>query len=204
MTTIEIDNSEFKLPDGWSEINLNKLIDIKKIADREKTYANKILYDIDTLCLLMDCNRHDLYKLNKDEFNQLIELVSWVYTLPEKSDKLEIKFKIDDLEYKYISKKYDKLNMSEIITIETLLKEKDDLEQHCIIMAVLFRPEIDGKIAELEDDMEHIITRANVIREFVSVEELYGPLIFFSNGGTEFSTKTSEHSSVLKVKKVNS
>lgn len=206
MYSIEIADKQFDLPENWSEISFGKFIELSKIINKEKSYSNGNMFVIDLLCSLMDCGRGDLYKLDSGEFNTLAQLTNYLADEPSKKLVDVVEFKVGDKEYKFHRRLNDKLNMSEMVTCETLLRQSDTIDQYAIILSILYRPtDENGNIIELEDDMDPIMKRAELLKEFVTVDKLYGVLVFFSNGVKEFSTRTLGHSSTLKIgKKVNS
>lgn len=198
MIKITIENKKYEMPSGYSELTLGKFMEITSIIEKQNEYTSPTKYTIDLLSKTMDCPTETLLQLDMDDLSTLLKELEWLKKTPKK--KRTTKFKIDGTQYGLIQNK--KITTGEMISIESF--HKNDIHNNSnihLIMAILFRPIQDGKIIPLEDDYEAVLERANLFKEKLIIEEVYGCLVNFTNGGRGSTTKSSAASSNLKIER---
>lgn len=208
MIQIEIENNRYNVPEGWNELSLGKFIEYYKLSLDKKDYVDTIEYNIRLLIIMTGASYDELSNLYVNELKELFQLISWINIEPITSNKTV--FEIDG--FKYVLMDNNRIKAKEQITIEYLLKDiKDNTLMFPEILSIILRPAVEyielGKVKykqmELEDDMLAINDRANLFREKLMIEEVYGAVVFFSNGDKRPSTKTSGRTSSLKIIRKN-
>lgn len=199
MITITIDGQDFKIANSYEELSLGQYVDIMKLSDKKIENSNES--DIEMICALSDRPEELkplIWKFSVDDFNQLTELFNWVADSSVLDDIKKLKSKekliVDGQEYGVITDFNKQMTLSEIISFETLLKQKhSDNHRLEIAFGVLIRPIIDGKLAEFTES-----TFNDVIKNKYKVNmiDVYSVIVFFSNGGTKSTTKSTKAFSI--------
>lgn len=212
MTEIEINetNKKFYLPENWNEVKLGTFIEYYKLSLR-KDDIDGLEYITLLLSILMNVDKVEIEDLYIDDMKAIASELKWLDVMPLNSEKTIFDIVNESGEVvKYILKDNIKMKAKEQITLEHILKdEKDNTLSFPLVLAVLLRPAIEykdnetGKISyhqqELDTDFSTIVRRAEIFTKALTIDDVYGPLVFFSNGGKKHSTKTSERTSSLKI-----
>ena len=198
MIKINIEDKKYEMPSSYSELTLGKFMDITNIINKQSEYDSPTKYTIDLLSKTMGCPTDILLSLDMDDLSILLKELEWLKKTPKK--KSTTKFKIDDVEYGLVPNK--KITTGEMISIESF--HKNDLHNDGnihLIMAILFRPIQDGKIIPLENDYDEVLKRAELFKQKLIIEEVYGPLANFTNLGRGSTKKSSVGFSKLKIER---
>jgi hypothetical protein len=200
MMNIIFDGVEYTdVAEGYSELSLGKFMEVSDI--NQDDYKSPTDWTVHLIATLIGCPTDSLYELPFMDLQTLLEHFRWITKLPEKKTNKEIF--IDDV--KYVVKPNTQMTTGEWISVEAFLTDelKNDKNFH-LVLAIMLRPEIDGKIKPLEDNFEDILERANLFKKKMMIEECYGLIQDFSSGARKSTLKITKASSTLKeLKKVN-
>lgn len=198
------------IPESYDETNLGRFIEVMKLQKKESEYTSKTLFTSDLLATIIGCEVEYILELDTDEVSQLAEAFSWLSKNPEEKsiETLEIDGVV------YAIKKNANLKLGEQVSIETFLQnDLTNVENFHLVMAILLRPaiqkedvytkELKWQLKPLEDDFNLIVERANMFKEKLMINDIYGTLTAFSDGVKNSSMKTSEASSRLKIVRRN-
>ena len=159
---------------SWRDISLATWKELSSIDS-----DNKWTIQIERLSILTDSDPEELRKMTPAEFNLLINESEF---LNEKLDnKIELRFKIDGVEYGMIPH-LDLISLGEFIDAEEFSKNPTDSIH--LLAALLWRPVIN----DLGDDWmiaqhktEGFNKRANLFLEKLPITHIWGGLLFFSS-----------------------
>jgi|694.fasta_scaffold64236_3 hypothetical protein len=211
MMTITFGTDTFdNIPESYDETNLGRFIEVMKLQKKESEYTSKTLFTADLLASIIGCEVEYILELDTDEVSQLAEAFSWLSKNPEEKsiETLEIDGVV------YAIKKNANLKLGEQVSIETFLQsDLTNVENFHLVMAILLRPaiqkedvytkELKWQLKPLEDDFNLIVDRANMFKQKLMINDIYGTLTAFSIGVKNSSMKTSEASSHLKIVRRN-
>lgn len=186
MITIQLDNQDYKMPDNWSEVNLERLMKLNDI--QKKKWSNDIDMTAHILNTLCDIPVDSILDLSLSDFTQVAELLTWMDKLP--TEKVE-SIKIDDIEY--IPVNLQNLTAGEYISLEVFQKEDVDANLH-FITSILIRPKVGNRIEKL-GDMIDIGNRAQLFKEKLMVGDLWPIVDGFFNGAALSSLTNTQDSS---------
>lgn len=198
------------IPESYEETNLGRFIEVMKLQKKESEYTSKTLFTAELLATIIGCEVEYILELDTDEVSQLAEAFNWLSKNPEEKsiETLEIDGVV------YAIKKNANLKLGEQVSIETFLQnDLTNVENFHLVMAILLRPaiqkedvytkELKWQLKPLEDDFNLIVERANMFKEKLMINDIYGTLTAFSDGVKNSSTKTSVASSRLKIVRRN-
>lgn len=192
------------VPEGYDEMTLGKFMEIMKLQVNQKNYESDTMYMIDLLRVLIGCTKEDIMGIGYSDLNTLTEAFTWLNSEPEKKqvDFIELDGKI------YVPRKNTQITLGEQISIETYLKKDlSNVDNYHYVMAILLRP---GKkvgdeyvIEDLENDIEKINARAELFKERLVINDIFGIISFFSNGANSSFTGNSAPFSIRKGTRKN-
>lgn len=205
MVDIEINGKTYKdIPESYSDLNLREFINLSKFMNKNKELSDKepTKYSVLLLENFIGAPKEDIYKLNTSHFSELVDFFGWLGKMPKESKAKFIK--IDGKEYMF--KNLSDMTAGEQISIETVkTSNEDELDILHIIFAIICRPVVkEGRkkvIQDLEDSFDDIKKRGELFLDKMIIEEAYGPLQNFTGGVTKSSTKTTQGSSSLIIKR---
>lgn len=215
MLSVKINDVKYFLPEGWNEIKFGKFLDIARIVEKASEYTNYNQYVVKLISCVMEAPYEVVADLDQEDLLQLIDNMQWAYDLtPDNNFKKHIN--LNGIDYAF--KDNMKLKMSETITMETIIKQNgnDNVSSFPLVLACLLRPAKKSVVVEtgedlwiqdpLDEDFEALQKRADIFKEHIMVNDVYGALVFFSNIVTNSLMKPTETSSTTKIKieKVNS
>lgn len=194
MLTITFDEKEYTdIPESYSELTLGRFMKTAKI--KREDYKSPTEWTAVLVSTLIGCPLSTLYDLDFSDLNTLMAEFKWITDLPIKKDirgiELDGKF--------YMTKKSTQLTTGEWISIESLLTEELSNEDNFhIVLAILLREEVEGKITELDGDIDVIMARAKLFQEKLMIDQCYGLITNFSNGGRKSTLKITRGSGTQK------
>ena len=198
MIDLTIGKENFELPESYDELSLGRFIELSKVLDKQKEYKSDLRFSLEVLSKLIGCEVSLLYELSIDDVSLLSEEIKWINENPKRTKNNKVV--IDDKEYLAVST--NKITTGEMISIESFQQNiTDNRDNLHYVMAILFRPVVDGKVCPLEDDFDIITERAELFKEKMMIGEVYGPLMGFTSGASGYSSRSSVRSSILKIKK---
>ena len=194
MIKLTIENNTFtNIPENYSEMTVRQLIRYTEARENDSDL-------IGLVSGVIGCDRELLENLYLEDVNALLSEFQWLTTLP--GTKMNTTIEVGGVTY--VSKKNHLLTWGEQVSIETFLKEdKNNIKSFALVLAILYRPGLQDENGEwqqnpLEKDIDVIIERAELFLDGVTVEQVYGVLHFFSNGGAGHTTPTSPRFSLQK------
>jgi hypothetical protein len=172
--------NKYELPTSWDEVSLGQYAKLMLVVEKEEVSEIELM--VGSLEALADIPGGLLtkapIKLLREAYNQLEELTS---TMPNK--ELSRVVEIDGIEYGIIPD-FDELSLGEFVDIDNYLQ--DSYNNLSKIFAVLYRPIIDRKGEQyiIEDyELKDIIKRRELFSERLSMDTIYGGLVFFCSIG---------------------
>jgi hypothetical protein len=203
MITLKINNKEYGLPEGWSEVNLDKFEKIMVKNSQIKEYKSQILFGLEVLSILIDCEVDDLKNLTRASFETLSNEISWINEAPVGIEKDN--FIIEGEMWRPI-KDLNKLTMGDNISIELMIGESNETNILNNILPILMRKvrgvKGEGGITyeELEpfDSMNYVKTRG-LLSKSVMITDVINFKDFFLSG-EKVSSTTMKDTSVKEKK----
>lgn len=188
------------VPETYDEMSLGKFMDVMKLQNKQKDYENPTMFMVDLIAAIIGCDSDVILSLNHSDLETLTEAFTWLNKEPEKRnvEYLEIDGNI------YVPKKNNQITLGEQISIETFLKKDlTNIDNYHYVMAILLRP---GKkvgdeyvINPLENDIDKINKRAELFKEKLMINDIFGIISFFSTGVSGSSTKNSGAFSIRRA-----
>ena len=198
MIKLTIGEQEYDLPENYDELSLGKFITLSKILEDKKNDSD-FKFSLNLISTIIGCEIDTLYGLNLNDMNTLIKEVNWITQTPLK--KKTKKIIVEGVEYGFLD--LNGITTGEMISVESFNTNlKDNKDNIHLVLSILFRPIVNGKITPLESDYNVILERAELFKNKMMIGEVYGPLINFMNGGTGSTIKNLAPSSALKMRKV--
>lgn len=187
------------VPESYAELTLGKFMAINKID--QKQYKSSTAWTVKLISLLIGCPEQTILDMHFSDLAQLIDNFQWITKMPEKKDISEVEIE----GVKYIKKRDSQLTTGEWISIESLMTDdmKNDDNFH-IVLAILLRPEIDGKIKPLENDIDVVLDRAQLFKDKMPIDKCYGMIQAFSNGDRRSTLTISQDFSIQEEQKSQS
>tara|TARA_R110000744_G_C19259649_1_gene551211 strand:+ start:338 stop:973 length:636 start_codon:yes stop_codon:yes gene_type:complete len=186
MRAIELNNDgvvvSYELPTAWSEVSLGRYSKLMTTLENDK--ATEIESIIKTLEALVGISSSELSKVPlkylKMAYGELTDLTS---TMP--STELKRIIDVDGTAYGFIPD-FDELTFGEFCDLDNYLQNSwANLDK---ILAVLFRKVVkrDGDNYQIEEyTMKGIKERRELFNNSLSIDVVYGALVFFCNIGRE-------------------
>lgn len=174
---------ELIVPESWDDVSLNQYVEITKIV---KTTDLQYLIDL-LLVLIPELKREDVLEFKEEQIAQVLGDYSWLSVLPI---ELKKEFKVgNDL---YVYNKIDKLNMGEMITYETIVKEYQlqNYEVFPLILANILRKKKDGIVEDFNSDI--VLERLESFGDEISMGDGYPLVFFFCNGERDYLSDTQD------------
>ena len=134
--TIELEGTEYKLPQGWNDINIEKFEKLVKHFSILSDYKSQFQYAIELFAILLDAPIDNLSKITRGSFEILGEKVKW-------SDG-EIKatgikeWTIEGQDYMVI-KDLNSLEMGDMVSLELQIANSQNWELLTNILPILVR-----------------------------------------------------------------
>ena len=136
MMVIELEGMEYNLPEGWSEINLEKFEKLVKHFSVLSEYKSQFQYAIELFAILLDAPIENLSKITKGSFEILSEKVKWSNGQIESTGVKE--WTIDGEDYIAI-KNLNSLEMGEVVSLELQISNSKNWELLTNILPILIR-----------------------------------------------------------------
>lgn len=166
------------LPESWNEVSLGTYMELASISSEEDNLSRIIKF----ISILSDVDPEEIKKVPTSELSKIGEAIEWAGSLPSSEFKHIIT--IDGEQYGLIPS-FSDLSVGEWIDLESY--GENILENMHIVMAILYRP----LITALNDrarfidkyDAESLLPRAELFKEKMNVNDVYGAMLFFSSIG---------------------
>lgn len=192
MITLELENEQYDLPEGWHEVSVGKFQKILEIINLFGDYKSEIEYVIDMLQVLTDAPKSSLMKMTRGSFDILANKLQWLNVDVQPVEKSS--WIIGGVEYMPL-KNLDGLSMGDSVSLELMIKESTEANILGNILPILIRKvkkiESNGgaikKVPDEFDAEEYAQTREQFLHK-IMVAEVISLKVFFSDGGKEFSS----------------
>lgn len=179
MITIKILDKNYTFPETWNDIPLKKWVKIYPLIKAQKEASSEVDILIRIVSVLSDISYETLIDLEIESLGKVMELVE---KLLQTEQEPGLEFEIDGVKYVFALKDGRKMTAAEYIDCDILLK---DFEKNLhLLMAVLYRPEIDGKIEKYNSFK--IYERGDLFLEKLSTNYVINASVFFSHIQTKY------------------
>tara|TARA_R110000764_G_scaffold1924_4_gene8383 strand:- start:781 stop:1425 length:645 start_codon:yes stop_codon:yes gene_type:complete len=179
--------TEFKLPTSWDEVSVAQYSKLMLAIEKEGTTEIELM--IKSLEALVGIDGGILtkvpIKMLREAYKQLGELTS---SMP--SNELSRVVEIDGIEYGIIPD-FNELTLGEFVDLDNYLQ--DNYNNLNKIFAVLYRPVIerDGNSYNIEPySLKNISDRRELFNNRLSIDTVYGALVFFCSIGSKHIEST--------------
>tara|TARA_R110000851_G_scaffold6062_1_gene24665 strand:+ start:12 stop:656 length:645 start_codon:yes stop_codon:yes gene_type:complete len=179
--------TEFKLPTSWDEVSVAQYCKLMLAIEKEGTTEIELM--IKSLEALVGIDGGILtkvpIKMLREAYKQLGELTS---NMP--SNELSRVVEIDGIEYGIIPD-FNELTLGEFVDLDNYLQ--DNYNNLNKIFAVLYRPVIerDGNNYNIEPySLKNISDRRELFNNRLSIDTVYGALVFFCSIGSKHIEST--------------
>jgi len=186
MYSFKIEEKEFNIPTDWTELTLERYIDIVKLEQTKENYFIAELYLLKMIECLAGAEDGELDALMIEEVEKISKEIGFISETPEWPNTRFIN--IDGIDYVF-SPDLNKLTMGEYISIKTFQENiKEEIDTIPYLLTIILRP---GKKEVDESGNEKWVQNrfdANTIEDrkalFMKqpVFNLLGPITFFLNG----------------------
>jgi hypothetical protein len=198
MDKIEIENKNYYIPTGATELSLEKFERVRKIID-ENTISGvtpSLTYEmiLDMVVAVTDIDRELILSSPTQFFDMLVEKLTWLFTLD--LDKLPIQDFIIMGGEKYIYEGSPNITLHEWVDIDTIIKTFPFEDQFASILSVRLRKEIDGKIEKHNSD--NIAMRKDKFKQ-CPVSEVIPIINFFLRNDKQLSILTELYSQMVEL-----
>lgn len=156
MVTIELDGREYKMPEGWHEINVLKFEKLIKHFGLLAEFKSQYQYAIELFAILCEAPYDDLKRITRGSFETLAKRIEWTSgDIPPTGVK---RFTIKGVEYMTI-RDLNALEMGDVVSLELQIKNSPTWEILTNILPILIRKvkrveRADGTIEEGPEDFD--------------------------------------------------
>jgi hypothetical protein len=156
MILIELGDKEYKMPEGWNEVNLEMFERIVKLSSLLNSYKSEIEFSLDMFSILTGAPMEELKKLTRGGFETLSSKVEWVNTDIKPSGKKS--FILDGEEWMPVDD-LQSLSMGDSISMELMIKDSTDETILTNLLPVLIRrvkkiQKANGRVKKVPGDFE--------------------------------------------------
>lgn len=116
---VDGEDREFKIPEKWGEVKVKQA---SKLFNLDREGKNQLELTISVVSILTDMDEELIYMMTQEQFIELVDVVK--FTNEEVKGELKDFVTIDGVDY-YLKKDFEKLNMGEIISIDTLINQSN-------------------------------------------------------------------------------
>lgn len=167
-------NKVIKVPDSWAEVSIGQFQEIHSI---DKDNKNKAL---EIISILVNEDIEDIRSYDIKSISSISHHLSWVEKLPNENKQKDT-ISIDGIDYGLI--KFSDMTGGEWIDMEGYLE--DSITNLHKIVALFYRPILtilnDGSLILEDYDTKTASARAELFKEKLNVEDVYGVIVFFCN-----------------------
>lgn len=175
---LEIDGeaNEFNLPESWSEVTVKKASQLSSMKNVEG--KNELELSVSIISILTGIDEEIIYMMSQEQFLEVVEAIK--FTKEEVTSEEKESILIEDEEY-FLKKDFEKLNMGEIISIESLLKQSDGDLSKCMskLLCIFLRKKKEN--GNLESFKNSFMEREELFDE-VMITDVNNLFVFFSAG----------------------
>ena len=167
-------NKEILIPTSWNDVTLREFIDLTSLDI--SAYKSPVEYYIKMLSIFGNDNLEELFNYVKTtDLDNIVGQMSFMNDEPRKLDNKSVEI---NGEMFFFCGNLNELTVGEYISIESLI-EKDSLtsvDSIPVVLSVLLRPKNEVF------DSANCEKRIELFKDYLSIEDVFGMGIFFSNG----------------------
>jgi len=189
MIELNINKKLYNIPNSWDEVTYKQYLNIITIKN-----DNIVEYYVKIINELGGVDKAIIYQLSQDDFQTLVDQLSFLNNLDLKKYKKKSKIKIKGETYYF--KKLSELTLGENINFETLIKNSKNIvnDYHKIMALLLSKKDEVININALED-------RAEFFANNLKATDVFTMSAFFLGGGQGLLTHIDPYfSKKLKMK----
>ncbi len=208
---IKFNETEFdKVPEGWDELTFGKWLEIDSIKteiDNCEDPIEKMYMTYEIYSTLIGCPLEYVTELKSSQMEDLLKEFEWVFQSPNQN--IKHKFEIGGQLF-YCREDFNDFNNAEMLSIQNVVGNKTSNEYIPLVLAIIIRPaKIENEfgvetIKQMPlDSFKAIKERAQLFKENLTIDDVWGLLRFFFAGVTNSSktTHTSTEKVSLKIEK---
>ena len=170
---------QITLPESWSEISINKYIEITQIKEK----GNKFIIEL-LLILCDNLTREIIDTFDSSYLEAITQNLGWISISPD-LETINKQYKIGNDIYQY-ERNFDKLTLGEMISYEQLLETSNKDISVLLTLAIILR-KVENDIEE-DFNSDIINERMELFGENLNINEVFGLVFFFRNGGKDYIT----------------
>lgn len=182
MVTLKIKDKEYNLPEGWDEVSIRKMVELAQVDA-----ATPVKRLVKMLQALTGADEDVITSIKSDQVSNLLKEIVWVNELdPMKVARKKEVYEINGIKY-VMKQDLNNISLGEMVDIEYIMKE-DAFFQHKILSILLREAEeVDGELVQKEYDPKKAEENAEMFMDELTVADLYGIVLFFSDGENKFT-----------------
>ena len=192
MKTIKVNEIELNIPENWGDVKLKDYVTLTTVLHKGLSEGKGNMgIVIDLINALFKIEKSDIYKISVEVFNEIITCFLFVNE-PVKSDIKNDFIELNGKKYKFKTE-FDKLSVGEMISYEILVQNSENLyKEFDKILSVLLREvNEDGYLKDFDADLVPIYLE---LLQDISILDVYGLTLFFSNGVNNFMKGSAQSS----------
>lgn len=175
---VDGDEMEFNLPESWNEVSVKKASELSNAKKFDG--KNELELSVSIISILTGIDEEIIYMMSQEQFMEVIEAIKFTNEdiISEEKESILIKGE----EY-FLKKDFEKLNMGEIISIETLVKQADGNLSKCMskLLCIFLRKKKEN--GNLESFKNSFMEREELFDE-IMITDVNDLFVFFSSGRT--------------------
>ena len=167
-------SKEILIPTSWNDVTLREFIELSSL-DFE-SYKSPVEYYIHVLRIFGNDNIKDIFDYIKTaDLNSIIGQMSFMNEEPAKLDNKSVEI---NGEMFFLSDNLNELTVGEYVSIESLIEQggQSSVDSIPTVLSVLLRPKNEVF------DSANCVKRAELFKDALSIEQVLGMSVFFSNG----------------------
>jgi hypothetical protein len=175
--------------DNWNAVSIGTYQELCGVD-----YDNELSKSVQIISILTDTDSDTIRKIPLKEFYRLSESAKFISDLPINADVRRV-IEIDGTEYGFINDLDLNVTLGEWMDIENW-KDKSIDNMH-YILALIYRPVVkrSGDDYTIEEyKAENFMRRAELFREKMTIESVYGAYLFFSLFAIEYIQSSLDYS----------
>lgn len=173
MIKINLNDKIYEFPEVWSEVILDKFIQITEIKTDD---LDEIEKNLQILSVLTGIPFEEIDELPYTEYARLASICHFIFY----DDKAPVKreFTIDNIDYVMIDD-ITKITTAEFVDMDSILANKETTISNLhIFLAILYRPKVNGKIEKYNSDS--VAERAEIFRNKLTCDYVISATVFSS------------------------
>jgi hypothetical protein len=174
---------DFNIPEGWNEVSIATASDLFSL---EREGKNQLELIVSIVSILSGVDEEVIYMMTQDQFLELTEVIK--FTNEEIKSELKDFITIDGEDY-YLKKDFEKLNVGEIISIDTIMTtNNNDLSKSMAkLLCILLRKKKEN--GEYESFRNNFMEREELFNK-IMITDVNDIFLFFSDGRNTLDNNT--------------